>query len=97
MAEKKTGTKVKIDTKAVKKRTGKGKYPESKFTWSLGKRNLYMLIIALAVIIVGYLFLGHGPHDSISSRTIAPVILIIGYLFLVPLAIIIRDPSEDKN
>ena len=48
------------------------------------RENLILFGIALAVIVVGYLFLAKG------SITIAPILLVLGYCVLVPVAIIFR-------
>jgi len=48
------------------------------------RENLILFGIALAVIVVGYLFLAKG------SITIAPILLVVGYCVLVPVAIIFR-------
>ena len=48
------------------------------------RENLVLFGIALAVIVVGYLFLAKG------SITIAPILLVLGYCVLVPVAIIFR-------
>ena len=65
--------------------------PAPLFNWVFGVRNMILLGIALAVIIIGYVFLGIGPYDSAQSTTIGPVLLVIGYLVLLPLGILSRD------
>ena len=49
---------------------------------AFGQKNLLLLLVALAVIVVGHVSLGMG------SITFAPVCLVLGYCILVPLAII---------
>ena len=44
-------------------------------------RNL-LLIVGLASIVAGYIFLGYG------SISLAPVLLVLGYCVLVPLALL---------
>lgn len=60
------------------------------FGWVFGMRNLIMVGIALVVIVIGYIFLGVGPYDSVQSTTLGPVLLVIGYLVLLPLGILAR-------
>ena len=50
---------------------------------AFGQKNLLLLLVALAVIVLGHVSLGMG------SITFAPVCLVLGYCILVPLAIII--------
>lgn len=45
--------------------------------------NYILFAVALAVIIVGWLFLGSG------SITLAPVLLVLGYCVLVPAALLV--------
>ena len=57
-------------------------------TWPFGKRNYIMLAVSLVVIIIGYIALGQG------SITLAPLLLVIGYCVLIPVALLIKDPSR---
>ena len=54
--------------------TGGGLIDFSKFP--LGKKNLQIFGAGVALLIIGYLFMMQGPADSLSSRTIAPIILV---------------------
>ena len=56
--------------------------------WPFGKRNYVLLAVALVVIIAGYLALGMG------SITLAPLLLVVGYCVLIPIALIVKDPSR---
>jgi len=58
-----------------------------KFVFS--KLNAVILIIAILVIITGYVIMGTGDN------TISPILLIISYVVLFPLAIMIG--SEKKG
>ncbi|MEA2030308.1 MAG: hypothetical protein U9N55_01765 [candidate division Zixibacteria bacterium] len=59
--------------------------------WPFGKRNYIVFAIAFVTIILGYITLGQG------SITLAPVLLVIGYCILIPIALIIRDPSIKES
>lgn len=59
--------------------------------WPFGKRNYIMFAFALAVTILGFVFLGAG------DITIAPILLVVGFCVLFPIAIIIRDKSADPD
>jgi len=63
-----------------------------------GKRNYIWFGIALATIVIGYIFLGSG------DITIAPILLVLGYCVLVPVAILLppqkrikEAPAEEKQ
>lgn len=62
--------------------------PTVKQALPFGKRNYVWFGIALASIIIGYIFLGTG------DITIAPILLVLGYCVLVPVAILL--PPEKK-
>ncbi|RKX29535.1 MAG: hypothetical protein DRP47_01485 [Candidatus Zixiibacteriota bacterium] len=60
---------------------------QGEFKWPFGTRNYIVFAIALVVIILGYVTLAQG------SLTLAPLLLVIGYCVLIPVALIIKDPS----
>ncbi|MCB2210501.1 DUF3098 domain-containing protein [bacterium] len=68
-----------------------------RFTWPFSRKNLYWFLASLAVIIIGYVFLGQGPYDSFSSLTLGPVLLVIGYVVLLPVSILVRDKRGQTN
>ncbi len=51
---------------------------------SFQKKNYLLLLLAIVVIITGFIALAKG------SITLAPLLLVIGYCILVPLAILIK-------
>lgn len=55
-----------------------------------GKRNYIWFGIALATIVIGYIFLGSG------DITIAPALLVLGYCVLVPVAILLPPQKKIK-
>lgn len=83
----------KLETKIVaraKPTLSKGKGEALPFT----KRNYYILLAGLAVIILGYIALGMG------SITLAPILLVVGYCVIVPIAILYRGadlPPSDQG
>jgi len=59
--------------------------------------NVPLLIIAVIVGVIGYIFLSAAPVDNPLSWTIAPIVLVIFYLVLIPIAIIKRPKGEKKE
>jgi uncharacterized membrane protein HdeD (DUF308 family) len=59
----------------------------------LGKRNVWLMMIGIVVILLGYLLLGRG------SISIAPLLLVLGYCVLVPLSIMlwVRQPGSKSD
>jgi len=72
---------------------------EQKAGWfPFGPENRKWLMIAIAVIVVGYIFLSIGPWDSFWSLTLAPIFLGAGYFVLLPMAILVKnEPKENKQ
>lgn len=59
--------------------------------WPFGLRNYLVFILALVIIIIGYISLGYG------SITLAPVLLIAGYCVLIPIAIMIKGRPDEAD
>ena len=55
-----------------------------------GKRNYFFLGIALATLVVGYVFLGVKPKDGFLTMYAAPILLVIGYCVLIPIALFLK-------
>lgn len=52
------------------------------------RKNYYLLMAGLAVIILGFVSLGMG------SITLAPILLVLGYCVIVPVAILYRGSES---
>lgn len=59
----------------------------------MSKKNLYLFLIGVGIILIGFIFLSIGPATSVWSLTIAPIVLTIGYLIAIPVALIYREKS----
>ena len=59
----------------------------------MNKKNLYLFLIGVAIIVIGFILLSIGPATNVLSLTIAPIVLTIGYLVAIPLALIYREKS----
>ena len=59
--------------------------------WPFGTKNYLIFALALVVIVIGYVTLGYG------SMTLAPVLLVLGYCVLIPVAIVIRDRTDESG
>ncbi len=70
-------------TKAKKQRQSR-----PQVEWPFGIRNYIIFGVALLVIIIGYVLLAQG------SMTAAPLLLVVGYCVIIPVAILVRDPSR---
>ncbi len=62
--------------------------PSAEALVRVGRRNVVLFAVSLAVIIVGFVALALG------STTLAPILLVAGYLVGIPWAILARDPQN---
>lgn len=51
-------------------------------------KNVKLYYAAVAVVILGYIFLAIGDANSFTSLTLGPVVLVIGYLVAIPVALL---------
>jgi uncharacterized membrane protein HdeD (DUF308 family) len=59
--------------------------------WQLfDKINYWIFLAGVVTILLGYLAMSQGPHDSFMSLHLAPLLLVLGYCVLIPLAILLR-------
>ncbi len=66
------------------------------FFQSLGltKTNLYIFLVALAVLIVGYILMAVGKTYDGLSLYVSPIILTIGYVVVLPMSILYKKTKE---
>ena len=53
-------------------------------------KNYLLFLAGIVTIIIGYFLMSIGPHDSVYSLTISPVILLIGYIILLPMSVLMK-------
>jgi hypothetical protein len=63
---------------------GARKAPEADLGFEWGPLNSLLLVLAVAVLVGGYVALSRG------SITLAPVLLVLGYVVLTPASLLIR-------
>ena len=59
-----------------------------------GKRNMQLLLIGIAILVIGYILMAQPPVDSFWSLTLAPIVLLIAYLIIVPYAILYQEKKK---
>ena len=57
-------------------------------------KNIILLVIGMALLVVGYILLGQGPVNNPLSKTVAPLVLIAVYCIFVPYAILAKSKKE---
>jgi hypothetical protein len=69
----------------------------NEFFQSLGltKTNLYIFLIALAVLIVGYILMAVGKTYDGLSLYVSPIILTIGYVVVLPMSILYKKNKSE--
>ena len=61
------------------------------------RKNWTLAAAGLASILIGYVCLRIPPAEGFLSLTLAPVLLVAGYCVLIPLAILARDQTEERD
>ncbi len=70
----------------------KKKAKEEKFRFPLTRKNYYIILLGILVIIVGYIFMGIPDNpDAFLSRTLAPILLVFAYLIIIPVGLFYRE------
>jgi len=62
---------------------------------NLTKINYIILVIAIIVIITGYIVMKY-VGDDLGDKTISPILLTIGYVVLIPLALFYKTKRVDE-
>lgn len=60
----------------------------------LSKTNLYIFLVSIAVIIIGYIFMAIGDTYDALSLYVSPIILTIGYVVVLPLSILYKKQKS---
>lgn len=55
------------------------------------RKNYFIFIVGLLIIIAGYISLGSG------SITLAPILLVLGYCAIIPIAILYRGETNGET
>ncbi len=85
----------KVAKKINKKQTSSGIFNlQSPFSIYWGNKNYIILGAAVALLIIGFVFLSVDPWYSKTSLVAAPLILLIAYVVIVPLAILYSGRSK---
>ena len=57
-------------------------------------KNITLFVVAITLLVVGYVLLGQGPVNNPLSKTVAPLVLIAVYCVFVPYAILAKSKKE---
>ena len=84
-----------MQSKSVQKRSPYA----GKFQKGLPYTSINYIIFAagIGLIILGYIFLGIGPWNSVWSLTIAPILLGLGYIIALPVAILYQEKKSNNS
>jgi hypothetical protein len=62
-----------------------------------GRKNLYILGIGLAVLVIGYILMAQPPVNGFMSKTLAPIVVLLAYVIIIPYAILYGRKKENKD
>lgn len=75
----------------------KKKQPEIHFRFPLTRSNFYILLLGVAVLVTGYIFMNIPEDpDAFMTRTLAPILLVFAYLIIIPIGLFYREKKEQK-
>ena len=57
----------------------------------LGKKNIYLFLSGIALLIIGYILMAQPPVNGFMSRTLAPIVLVVAYLVIIPISILAKN------
>lgn len=77
--------------KAVMATKSKKKNYTDSNQWPFGKKNYILFVIALVIIIIGFITLDNG------SMTLAPILLVFGYCVMIPWAILSKGKKDAED
>lgn len=58
---------------------------------------MWLFVLGLATIALGYVFLSLPPVDGFMSLTLAPLLLVLGYCVLIPIALLSAKKEEEPS
>ncbi len=79
--------------KIISKESTKKSFSPFKDYWN--KNNLYITLVGLLTVFLGYYLLSFEPWNNFVSLSLAPVVLLIGYLIIIPLGILFIKKTKN--
>lgn len=76
----------------------KKKQPGEMYHFPLGRMNYTILLVAVAILIIGYIFMAIPDNpDAFLTRTLSPILLFIAYLIVIPIGLFYRGKNAQKS
>lgn len=60
------------------------------------KTNYILFAAGIALIILGFYFLGQGTWDSSTSLVVSPILLFLGFVVVMPASILYRKKDNSQ-
>jgi len=64
---------------------------------ALTPKNYLIIILGIAVIILGYIFMAEKSVDGFMPTVVAPLLLVFGYCVMIPIGILYKDKSKSDE
>lgn len=61
------------------------------------KYNFYLLYFSIGLLIIGFYLMSIGSWESTASLNISPIVIILTYLILLPVVILFKTKSKQKD
>jgi len=76
----------------------KKKQPGEMYHFPLGKINYTILLLAVVILIIGYIFMAIPDNpDDFLTRTLSPILLFIAYLIVIPIGLFYKSKNTQKS
>lgn len=78
----------------MKKHKKRGASKTSPIHMLPNRRNRILFLIGITMLAIGYLCLNQPPASSFLSHTLAPILLKVSYVVLIPLSLLLKNPTS---
>jgi len=70
---------------------------KKEITLPLEKTNFMIIILGIAVIIIGYIFMSENSVNGFLPTVISPILLVLGYCVIIPYGILKKPKKQEAD
>ncbi len=61
------------------------------------KKNIFLIVVGILMLVIGFFCLAQGPAENPVSLTVAPIILVLAYVVVIPVGILWYGKNKKKG
>ena len=61
------------------------------------KKNIFLIVVGILMLVIGFFCLAQGPAENPVSLTVAPIILVLAYIVVIPIGILWYKKKKKKG